>query len=555
MRSDRVSRNAGYALATQLIGAILTGSLMIFLGRALGPEEYGLFAFAMSVMVLATLLADFGISASAGRFIAERFDDRPGAAAVFRVAVRVKFVLAGAAGALLFVLAEPICDVFGSPGATWALRWAAVALIGQSMMLLVFGAFAALRLQRFSVVLAAGESAVEVAASVALVLAGLGAAGAAFGRVVGYAAGLALGLVIAARVIGRPERRAGGRGATIRRQIMVYAGPLLLVDAAFRVFSTIDVLLISAILGGGAAVALYELPMRLITFVDYPAAALASAVAPRMARRPGAPPDVGMLEAALRVLVLVQMVFVVPVLVWPEAIVSLLFGPGYEESASVLRALAPYVLLSGLAQPVTLAVNYLGEARRRVPIALAMLLVNVVIDVALLSTVGVVAAGIGTSAAYLVWVPAHVWILHRRAGLRVRPLLATGSRALLAAGAMAVVLVAIGTGDVPAWGMALGAIAGPAAYLLALVALGEVGRDDAGELRAILRRAPAAEPESSSSYMPHSASHHGSTPSRDATQAGADDASAPPTSSAAASVAASAAGSSDANVRTPGASR
>lgn len=555
MRPDRVSRNAGYALATQLVGAVLTGALMVFLGRALGPDAYGAFAFAISVMVLATLLADVGISASASRFLAEHADDRPVAARVLQVAVRLKLVLSGATGALLFALAEPICAVFGSPDATWALRWAAIALVGQSMMLLILGALAALRLQRFGVVLAAGESVVEVAASVALVLVGLGAAGAAFGRLVGYAVGLALGLAIAARVLGRPPRRTTGPAATIGRRILVYAGPLLLVDAAFRVFSTIDVLLISAILGGGAAVAFYELPMRLITFVDYPAAALASAVAPRMARRPGAAPDTPMLEAALRWLVLGQMVFVVPIVVWPEAIVSLLFGAGYEEAATVLLALAPYVLLSGLAQPVTLAVNYLGEARRRVPIAVTMLGVNVGIDVALLPTLGVVAAGIGTSAAYLAWVPAHVWILHRRAGLRVRPLLMSTARALAAAAAMALVLLALGTGDVAAWRMAVGALAGPAAYLLALVALREVGGDDLAALRAIGRRRDAGEPASSSSYSAQSASHQASAPSCSATQAGAEAAAPTPPASVVSSAAASAAGSSDGKVRAPGAAR
>lgn len=498
MGGDRVSRNAGYALVTQLVGALLTGALLIFLSRTLSPDAYGLFAFALSVTLLATLLADFGVAASAARFVAEHADDRPVAALVFRTALRLKLVLAGGTALLLFALAEPICAVFGSPGATWALRWAAIALIGQSVLLLVFGTFTALRRQRFSVLVAAAESVVEVAASVALVLAGAGAAGAAFGRAVGYGVGLAVGLVVAWRVLGVGRLpRTRPRGVPAQR-ILRYAGPLMLVDAAFRVFAGIDVLLISVLLGGGAAVAVYELPMRLIAFVDYPAAALASAVAPRMARRPGQPPDVALLARALRWLVLGQMLFVVPLVVWPEAIVGLLFGPGYEEAAGVLRALAPFVFLSGVAQPATLAVNYLGEARRRVPIALAMLTVNVVVDLLLLRQIGVVAAGIGTSAAYLVWVPAHLEILRRRAGLDLRPLAVCTVRATLAGAAMAAMLVAIGTGDVGIWRLVAGALAGPAVYLVALVALGELGVGDVRELRSALGRRGAGRLQSSS---------------------------------------------------------
>jgi hypothetical protein len=51
----------------------------------------------------------------------------------------------------------------------------------------------------------------------------------------------------------------------------------------------------------------------------------------------------------------------------------------------VLRALSPYVFLGGIAPLTALSVNYLGLWRSRVLIALAMLAVNAVIDVILLS--------------------------------------------------------------------------------------------------------------------------------------------------------------------------
>src|SRR4029077_752174 len=134
--------------------------------------------------------------------------------------------------------------------------------------------------------------------------------------------------------------------------------------------------------------------------------------------------------------------------------VNLIFGAKYPESPEVLQALAPFVYLSGMAQITTLAVNYLGEARRRVPIAIAMLATNVTIDVVLLPKIGIVAGAIGTSAAYAVWVPAHVWILHRRVGLQLRPLVRTGLRTCVAGAAMVGALAALGTGQV-AWQLML----------------------------------------------------------------------------------------------------
>ena len=45
--------------------------LTIVLVRVLGPEDYGVFALALSVASLVFLPADFGISQSTARFVAE----------------------------------------------------------------------------------------------------------------------------------------------------------------------------------------------------------------------------------------------------------------------------------------------------------------------------------------------------------------------------------------------------------------------------------------------------------------------------------------------------
>ena len=50
--------------------------LTIVLVRVLGPEDYGVFALALSVASLVFLPADFGISQSTARFVAEHRGER-----------------------------------------------------------------------------------------------------------------------------------------------------------------------------------------------------------------------------------------------------------------------------------------------------------------------------------------------------------------------------------------------------------------------------------------------------------------------------------------------
>jgi O-antigen/teichoic acid export membrane protein len=491
MSDERVSRSATFALTSQLVGGVLTAILTIFLGRELSPDQFGAFTFALSVIAIATLFADVGIGSATGRFMAERRDQPSAAAAVFVTALRLKLLTGLPATVALFVLAKPICQTFGTGDAVWAVRASAIALFAQTLFNLFLGAFIALGKLRYNVLLATVESVAEVSASVPLVIIGGTAAAAAFGRAVGFSIGVIVAAAFARRTLGarrsREQPAESKLPAVSSRRLMGYAGPLLLVDAAFRLFVSIDVLLIAAIIGGGARIAAFGLPMRLTVFLEYPAAAVASAVAPRLTQR-RSDDDVALLGDSIRYLTIVQMLVTAPLLIWPEAIMSLLFGAKYPEATGVLRALAPFVLLSGIAQLTTLSVNYLGEAWRRIPIAVVMLSANVIVDVVLLPKIGIVAGAVGTSVAYMMWVPAHVWILSKRGGLLIRPFLLTLARSILAGGATVGVLALLGTGRVGVPVMLLGAVAGSLVYVAALVLLGELGREDVAVIRRLIPR-------------------------------------------------------------------
>jgi len=489
MSEERVSRGATFALLAQLVGGVFTAILTIFLGRDLSAEALGAFTFGLSIITLATLFADLGISSSTARFLAERRDQPKAAAAVFRTAVRLKLFTGIPVTVILLVLAGPICAAFGITDAVWVMRGCAIAMLTQTLFDLCLSTFVALGKIRYNLILTTIESAVEVSATLSLVLLGAAATGAAFGRAIGFTVGLVVGLTVFRRTIGRLSARHRGddRSLVSPRQILGYAGPLVLVEAAFGVFASIDVLLIAALLGGGAPVAAFALPIRLTVFLQYPGGAVSSAVAPRMTRRANQK-DLTLLAQSMRYLVIVQMLITVPLLIWHEAIIYLLFGSKYPEASAVLRGLAPYVFLSGIAQLTTVSVNFLGEARRRVPLAVIMLTVNVVVDVLLLPRIGVLAGAIGTSAAYVIWVPAHVWILRKRGTLRVGPLLITTARCCLAAGAMIGVLALLGTGRVPFPVMLLGGLVGSLVYVAVLFVLRELGRGDIAVLRRLLAR-------------------------------------------------------------------
>jgi O-antigen/teichoic acid export membrane protein len=489
--------------AVQLTTSAFTAVLTLYLVRALGPHGYGLFALALAVGGLAMFPSDVGISGSASRFVAEHRDDRVTVARVLADALRLKILAAGATSIALFALAGPIASAYGESGLTWPLRGIAVSLFGESVLLLVAGSFVALGKVAWNLRVTFVESLLEVTASIAFVIAGVGAAGAAFGRAVGYLCGVGFGVALIFWLLGHSlgGRRARTEGPAVlktdgkTRQILRYAVPLAISDASWTLFTKIDAILIGALLTA-TAVSFFSAPMRLITFLYYPAYSVAGGVAPTLARRAGEQPDSRPFVQASRYVLLFQAALVAPLLVWAHPITDLLLGPGYSKAATVLQALTPYVFLQGIAPLVAMGATYLGEGRRQMPIAVATVLINFVLDLILLPRIGVVGAAIGTDVAFALYVPAQFLICRRRLRFPIRPLVSSVLRGAAAAAAMAAVLAAVGFRDLTLAEWFVGGIAGSCAFAAVLVLTREIS---AGELRVawgLLMRRPAGQAES-----------------------------------------------------------
>lgn len=485
--ADSVTRNAAFAVGTRMTTAAITAGVTLFLGRKLGPTDYGYFALAAAIAAVGVFLADLGITAATPRFLAERRGNRHAVTAVLGDALRLKLLASIPVSVGLFALAGPITQAFDTPSAAWPLRGMAIVVLAQGLFLFITGVFEAVGRISINLRIVATESVFEGTAMVGLVLLGAGAAGAAFGRAIGYSIGAAIAFAFVWSVVGRPRTGDTEVSGLKPRDIARYAGALLIIDGLFRLFSQMGVLLVGALVDGGKAVGLFEIPVLLAWFLHYPAGAVSSAVAPRLARRPGAEPDVDLFARTSRYIIALQGIFLAPMIVWAEPILVTILGEKYRGSAEVLRALAPFVLLAGPAMLLSVGVNYLGEARRRVPLAIGMVTANLVVDVILIPEIGIVGGAIGNDVAYLIWVPGHLLILRQLVGMPLRPQMLAFTRAAIGAGIACLPLLALGT-DPGIVVLVLGGALACVVYLAALRLTGEIARSDIDFLRGLLAR-------------------------------------------------------------------
>jgi O-antigen/teichoic acid export membrane protein len=484
--SDSLARNAFFGLASQIATASFTAVITLFLVRTLDPSGYGVFVLALGFAGLVAWPADFGVTMSAARFIAERRDDRAAVAGVLVQALKIKLVVSSGIALLLIVLAEPIASVYGQPALAWPLRAVAIALVAQNLVYLFANVFVALGRIQSQFLLYVTEGAMEATATIALVLVFGGATAAAFGRAIGYLFGALVGILIVFRLVGR-RAIAERRDAPPLRRLASYAGVMMVIDAANAIYFSADVLLVGALLGTAAA-GIYSAPLKILALLHYPGLAATQAIAPKMAIRPGVEPDVLTFARGLRYLIVLQTAIAVVVAVWAVPITHLLLGSAFAESAQVLRALSPAIFLWGIGPLVSTSVNYRGEARRRVPIVVGCMLLNVALLLALIRPVGVVGAAVSVDVSYAAYVLAHMWICRGLFGIGLKSVAGICLRAIPAATAMAVVLSRFGEESLSVVDWIVGLASSVVAYIVLILGLRVISINEARDLLGAIGR-------------------------------------------------------------------
>lgn len=477
-----VVSNTLLQLASQLGGAVFTGGLALYLVRALGASDYGVYALAVSIGSLVLYPAGLGLPWSVGRFLADHRADRGQLRAILLLGLKLQAASAVIAATALFALAGTLADAFGKTHLGWPLRWVALSIVGQAMFGFVTSAVTSVRRVSIALSMAIIESASEAFISAGLVLAGAGVAGAVLGKAIAYGVAAAIGVYMTGRLLGGVRRGAAEKVAVGARAISRYAGAMLIVDVTWSAIAQIDVLLVGALLSS-ADVGSFGAVLRALILLGYPGVAVGIGVAPRLSLV-GGKPDTAAFQQGIRYLIVFQGLVIAPLVLWATPIVTLVLGPGYHSAPAILRVLTVQAFVSAPAGLISVGVTYLGEARRRLPIVLGTLVLGLAVTYYLVRTVGVVGAAIGDDVVQVVYVGAHLWIASRLLTLDLRSLAVSCGRTLVAAAAMSVPLLALGTDHLSAIAWIAGLALGISAYAAALLITREVTPE---EIRSLLR--------------------------------------------------------------------
>jgi O-antigen/teichoic acid export membrane protein len=377
-------RQAGLWTGATLMAGLLGLLTQTLLAGHLSVGEFAAFGFSLAFLQFVALFFEFGLFVPASRIAARTGGEERrrlvGSALVMYLPIGLSF------SAVIFGASFVVDDVF-RVDASGPLR--AAALLAFAFPFVFAGqqlAQGADRLHAASAgALAAQTLTFGGVAAAIWVGSGIGAEGAVGLRSAGLLAAALLVVALLRPLFDRPFEQIRAFAAGAREYgLAIYAGRVLSVGTF-----NVDVLMIAA-LTDVETVAVYTIARALATFTSVPGDGIAAAIFPRMATREGIP------RRDLRVVVAVSVASALGVVAAGAGLAAFVFSDAYAELPVYAAILAMAYAIRGIAALYSSYLSARGLGREMRNAGLALTAANIVLNVALIPTLGGIGAALAS---------------------------------------------------------------------------------------------------------------------------------------------------------------
>lgn len=462
---DSLARGTIALLAAQF--AFLVGGYAVhfFLGRRLGPADYGTFGVVMAFLVWMEVSLTGGFPYAIRKFGAEMEESLP---SIARAAMRGQFVYAALIMAIALIAAPWVAAAMRDPGLTGLIRLAALDI---PIYAFYFCYTAVLNGRRDYTKQAASMvsyAAAKVAGILILVSLGFGVVGALIGNILASVVGLAVAAMVAGRLRKAPPYPI--------RNLINFAGSTAVLGIAFTLLISIDLFAVKAMLRSAEAVGYYAAANTLARAPFYLFLGIATATLPALSKA-ASRTDHELVSKYIGQSLRVHMMLLAPLTAiisgTAPIIINILYSERYAAAATSLAVLVVALMLFGFLHALYNILVATGDTRTPILGTTLLTATAIILNLLLLPRFGAIGAAIAAVVVAAAGLIFSGVICARRFGRMIAPIVA-----LRIAAAAVVVYV----GARWAANLEVGpAILYPAllsAYVALLAAMGEISRED-----------------------------------------------------------------------------
>jgi O-antigen/teichoic acid export membrane protein len=372
--------------AAGILGSAAIGFFtFVAVTRGLGPEAFGDFTAAMVFLFIPVVLADIGFSTAVLREISAsptRTEAAMRASLPFRAFVSSGVVTLAAAIGVVLPLNDrtTVAILIGAAGSFLTLMTLALLPVLQAQLRM-----------HWAVAGNVTGRLVTLGLTLAALAVGLGFKSIVVAQVVGIAVTFAVHLF----AVGRTVRLTPVVDPQYWRSLVAGSLVIGLAIGLSQIYFRIDTVLL-ALFRSSEEVGLYGAAYKFIELAQFMAAAVAVSMFPPLASfvARGDPRASDLMQKSFDVLLAGAVFLFVLMLAFPEEIITVSAGPDYRGAATALQLLAPYVLFGFVNAVLWRALLAAERDRMLLVTALAVLALNVALNLALIPAYGYKAAAV-----------------------------------------------------------------------------------------------------------------------------------------------------------------
>ena len=401
----RLGQTSAIYLVSKLAGSALGFVATIYFTRTLGEETYGFYAITLALVSWLGIVKSVGF----GKAIVKRMSEDEEPDAYLAAGTTIKAVLTTLVAAGVLVFQEQVNAYVGQPVAEFVVLLLVVSIFSG----LVNSALKGSHRVHVYAPLSTLKQGVRSVAMIALVFVGWELSGMLLGHAVGTAVIAAIGFWIVRPSFAIPRWRHVVRLFDVAKYSW-------LGSMRSKTFSDVDIIILGAFVSAGLT-GVYAVAYTLAKFLDIFGSAIRTTLFPELSKRSAADDD-DMVRTLTNDALSYAGLFLIPGIVGAALLGDRLmrvYGPGFEVGAQVLTILLVGILAYTYNKQLLNTLNAIDRPDLAFRVNAIFIGANVVLNVALVYTIGWVGAAIATASSAAIGLVFGFYYTRRHVGFRI----------------------------------------------------------------------------------------------------------------------------------------
>ena len=427
--STNLAKSTFWLVVSEIIFNLSGYIIHSFVGRILGPADYGRYGLVVTLTTMVIVLIGNGIPTAMAKYISEIFETNPSLVLVIKKkAIILQSILIGAVTILFFLSAPLISYILGDPSLTPLFRISTLIIPAFALASFYFSFYTGLHKFNVQSILKTLRSVLKVVAIV-----GLAYAFRVPGSIVGYALAAFSVFLIAFSLDWfkyTPELKKAAKSQNLSLQatfetkkLINYAWQIILFFLAYELLISIDLYLVKGILHDDYLTGIYNASLtvgRIPYYIFYALTIMLLPVVSKTTAENNSEETNKIIGQSMRLMTILLVPSVILMSQFSRPIIKIFFSAKYIDAAYPMSILAYGVGFLTIFYVMSFVLNGAGKTKIPMWISIFGVIINTILNYILIKRYGIVGSAVATTITSFLAMLGVIYYIRRDFGIIFR---------------------------------------------------------------------------------------------------------------------------------------